>query len=78
MSTAVQIPISAINILNPRSRNKAIFEAITRNIDELGLKIPIKVRRRTEPLDGKEYDLVHGEAAKSLRVSRPPRDPRVH
>jgi len=61
MSTAQLIPVNAINILNPRSRNKIIFEAVTRNICGVGLKKPISVRRRSEPLGEKEYDLVCGQ-----------------
>jgi ParB family chromosome partitioning protein len=61
MSTVYLIPISAINILNPRSRNKATFENIVRNIAEVGLKVPITVRLRAVPLEEKLYDLGHGE-----------------
>jgi ParB family chromosome partitioning protein len=44
---AVQmIPISQIRILNPRSRNKKIFENVISNISNLGLKRPITVAPR--------------------------------
>ena len=55
------IPVNQINILNPRSRNKVAFQGIVANISSLGLKRPITVARRTEPIDGKLYDLVCGQ-----------------
>jgi len=55
------IPIGQINVLNPRSRNKFIFQSIVSNISNLGLKRPITVARRTDSTDGKTYDLVCGQ-----------------
>lgn len=55
------IPIDQINVLNPRSRNKVVFQSIVSNISNLGLKRPITVARRAEPVDGKLYDLVCGQ-----------------
>ena len=55
------IPIEQINVLNPRSRNKVIFQGIVSNISNIGLKKPITVARRAQPLDGKIYDLACGE-----------------
>jgi ParB family chromosome partitioning protein len=55
------IPVDQINVLNPRSRNKIVFQGIVSNISNLGLKRPITVARRTEPADGKQYDLVCGQ-----------------
>jgi ParB family chromosome partitioning protein len=55
------IPIDQINVLNPRSRNKIVFQSIVSNISNLGLKRPITVARRTEPANGKLYDLVCGQ-----------------
>ena len=55
------IPVDQINVLNPRSRNKAIFQSIVSNISNIGLKKPITVARRSEPVDGKSYDLVCGQ-----------------
>jgi len=53
---AVQmIPISQIRILNPRSRNKKIFDNVVSNISNLGLKRPITVAPRQEVTDGKCY-----------------------
>jgi ParB family chromosome partitioning protein len=55
------IPVDQINVLNPRSRNKLVFQSIVSNISNLGLKRPITVARRSEPVDGKTYDLVCGQ-----------------
>ena len=55
------IPIDQINVLNPRSRNKIVFQSIVSNISNLGLKSPIPVAHLTEPADGKLYDLVCGQ-----------------
>lgn len=55
------IPIDQINVLNPRSRNKMVFQGIVSNISNLGLKKPITVSRRLEPTDGKPFDLVCGQ-----------------
>jgi ParB family chromosome partitioning protein len=55
------IPIEQINILNPRGRNKLTFQDIVANISNVGLKKPITVARRAQPLDGKIYDLVCGQ-----------------
>jgi ParB family transcriptional regulator, chromosome partitioning protein len=55
------IPIDQIHVLNPRSRNKFTFQAIVSNIGNLGLKKPITVTLRDQPLDGKRYNLVCGE-----------------
>ena len=55
------IPVNQINVLNPRSRNKIVFQSIVSNISNLGLKRPITVARRMEPTEGKPYDLVCGQ-----------------
>lgn len=55
------IPIDQINVLNPRSRNKVVFQSIVSNIANLDLKRPITVARRAEPVDGRLYDLVCGQ-----------------
>ena len=55
------IPVSQINVLNPRSRNKFVFQSIVSNISNLGLKRPITVARRADSSDGKSYDLVCGQ-----------------
>ena len=55
------VPIHQINILNPRSRNKIVFQSIMSNISNIGLKKPITVARRAESAEGKPYDLVCGQ-----------------
>src|SRR5258707_8890944 len=55
------IPVHQINVLNPRSRNKTIFQSIVSNISNIGLKKPITVARRVDSGDGKLYDLVCGQ-----------------
>jgi ParB family chromosome partitioning protein len=55
------IPVDQINVLNPRSRNKIIFQSIVSNISNIGLKKPITVSPRTDTNDGKVYDLVCGQ-----------------
>jgi ParB family chromosome partitioning protein len=52
------IPIAAITILNPRSRNKRIFNELVTSIANLGLKKPITVAARPT---GTGYDLVCGQ-----------------
>jgi len=55
------IPIDRINILNPRARNKKVFEEITDNIAQVGLKRPITVTPCRSGATGKDYDLVCGQ-----------------
>jgi ParB family chromosome partitioning protein len=58
MSGEVQsIPVAAITVLNPRARNKRVFQELVTSIANLGLKKPISVRRRS---DG-GYDLICGQ-----------------
>lgn len=52
------IPVNAITVLNPRARNKRIFNELVTSIAHLGLKKPITVSRRGAD-DG--YDLVCGQ-----------------
>ncbi|MDP9412527.1 MAG: ParB N-terminal domain-containing protein [Pseudomonadota bacterium] len=54
------IPISRVHVLNPRSRNKKQHREIVENIEAVGLKRPITVRRRAEAGEI-AYDLVCGE-----------------
>jgi ParB family chromosome partitioning protein len=60
-STVQMIPIEQINILNPRSRNRATFRDMVSNISNVGLKKPITVACRKQPTNGKLYDLACGE-----------------
>jgi ParB family chromosome partitioning protein len=63
------ILIEQIFILNPRSRNRQVFNEIVDNISTIGLKRPITVSRRAGS-DVPTYDLVCGqgrlEACKAL------------
>ncbi|HJW57588.1 MAG TPA: plasmid partitioning protein RepB C-terminal domain-containing protein [Burkholderiaceae bacterium] len=55
------IPVDRIDVLNPRERNRKVFEEIIGNIRTIGLKKPITVTPRAGP-DGQErYLLVCGE-----------------
>ena len=51
------IPVAAITVLNPRSRNKRVFQELVTSIANLGLKRPITVSARK---DG-GYDLICGQ-----------------
>jgi ParB family chromosome partitioning protein len=67
--TVQTIPIEEINILNPRDRNKKQFQRLVRSIANLGLKKPIKVRRRDNG-DGKgQFDLVCGQGRLEAYIS---------
>jgi len=52
------IAIAEITVLNPRSRNKRVFQELVTSIANLGLKKPITVSRRP---DGSGYDLICGQ-----------------
>jgi ParB family transcriptional regulator, chromosome partitioning protein len=54
------IPVDAINILNPRVRNRRVFREITDNIAEIGLKRPITVSRARRH-NARPYNLVCGQ-----------------
>jgi ParB family transcriptional regulator, chromosome partitioning protein len=52
------VPVDAITVLNPRIRNKRVFQELVTSIAHLGLKKPITVSQR----QGKaRYDLVCGQ-----------------
>lgn len=57
----VMVPIEAITVVNPRSRNAQQHQEIVENIDTIGLKRPITVRLRSNGAGGTRYDLVCGE-----------------
>jgi ParB family chromosome partitioning protein len=54
----VSIPLAAIEVLNPRIRNRRIFEELVESIRAVGLKKPITVTRKAS---GEGYDLVCGQ-----------------
>jgi ParB family transcriptional regulator, chromosome partitioning protein len=54
------VSIGAIDVVNPRARNRRIFKEIVTSVAELGLKRPITVKRK--PGDGEpRYDLACGQ-----------------
>lgn len=52
------IPVNDITILNPRARNKRVFQELVTSIERLGLKKPITVSQRP---GRSRYDLVCGQ-----------------
>jgi len=52
------IPVDSINVLNPRVRNKRIFQELVTSISHLGLKKPITVSKRPGRA---RYDLACGQ-----------------
>lgn len=52
------ISVNAITILNPRARNKRVFQELVTSIEHLGLKKPITVSQRP---GRPRYDLVCGQ-----------------
>lgn len=54
----LDVAIASIEVLNPRSRNKRIFDEMVESIRSVGLKRPITVRRAPDR-DG--YELVCGQ-----------------
>lgn len=55
------IPIDRIDVLNPRERNKVVFDEIVANIKAIGLKKPITVTPRAGTDGADRYLLVCGE-----------------
>jgi ParB family transcriptional regulator, chromosome partitioning protein len=55
------LAIHEIRIANPRSRQKKAFQSIVSNVDNVGLKKPVTVTRRSRASDGTEFDLVCGQ-----------------
>jgi ParB family transcriptional regulator, chromosome partitioning protein len=54
------IPIVAIDLVNPRARNRRIFKEIVTSVAELGLKRPITVKRK-QGAGEQRYHLVCGQ-----------------
>ena len=52
------VPVNAITVLNPRSRNKRVFQELVTSIEHLGLKKPITVSQRP---GSRRYDLACGQ-----------------
>jgi ParB family chromosome partitioning protein len=57
-SEVQSVPVDSISVLNPRVRNKRVFNELVASIAHLGLKKPITVSKRKE---GAGYDLVCGQ-----------------
>jgi ParB family chromosome partitioning protein len=55
------IPVDRVEVLNPRDRNKRVFEEIVGNIKAIGLKKPITVTPRQEENGDERFLLVCGE-----------------
>ena len=56
------IPLHEIRVVNPRTRNPKKFQQLLESIRNLGLKKPIKVRKRKKPPSGEpSYDLACGQ-----------------
>jgi ParB family transcriptional regulator, chromosome partitioning protein len=56
------IPLHQIRVVNPRTRNPKKFQQLMENIRNLGLKKPIKVRKRKNPPSREPpYDLACGQ-----------------
>ena len=60
VQTAQLVPVDQISVVNPRVRNRKVFDEIVESIAELGLKRPITVARRDQT-DGPHYELVCGQ-----------------
>lgn len=56
-----RIPISEIRVVNPRSRNKVMWQQIVQSIKTVGLKRPITVAPADGQTDGIRYNLVSGQ-----------------
>jgi ParB family chromosome partitioning protein len=56
-----QIEIDRIHVLNPRVRNQKVFQEISANIVDVGMKRPITVTPSRAGVAGREYDLVCGQ-----------------
>ena len=61
MGNLRMIPVDRIEVLNPRERNKQVFEGIVENIKSVGLKKPITVTARPDAKGEEKFLLVCGE-----------------
>ena len=52
------VPVDAITVINPRARNKRVFQELVKSIEHLGLKKPITVSQRP---GSRRYDLACGQ-----------------
>jgi ParB family chromosome partitioning protein len=63
------IPIDCIDVLNPRERNKRVFDDIAENIQNIGIKKPITVTPRTGKDGTERFLLVCGEGRLNVFIS---------
>jgi len=61
MRRIAMIPTDQIHVPNPRVRSRRQHLEIIRNIADIGLKRPVTVSKRAQPLGSAEYDLVCGQ-----------------
>ncbi len=59
-SRVEQVPLDKIVVINPRARNRKVFDGIVKSIRQIGLKRPITVIRKSGS-DGDTFDLVCGQ-----------------
>jgi len=55
------IQISRIHVLNPRVRNQKVFQEISANMVDVGMKRPITVTPSKSGAPGRDFDLVCGQ-----------------
>lgn len=60
-NSVVMLDIAAIKVVNPRLRNRRTHDEITQNIQSVGLKKPIAVRKISKDKDNFEYALICGQ-----------------
>jgi len=73
MTTATEIemvPVDAITVLNPRARNRRVFDELITSIAHLGLKKPITVAG-AGPGRGMTSSVVRGGWKRSLPWGKP-------
>lgn len=59
--TIALIPLNRIHVLNPRSRNRAVFARMVENIATIGLKRPVTVVESGADDTGPLYELICGQ-----------------
>jgi len=60
VSKIEQVPLDKVAVINPRGRNRKVFEGIVKNISQIGLKRPITVIRKSGA-DEDSFILVCGQ-----------------
>jgi len=55
-----QVPLDKITMINPRARNRTVFEGIVKNTGQIGRNRPFTVIRKSIP-GGDTFDLVCGQ-----------------